>query len=214
MTDVAGTDVEAAMKSLRHAAIRAALLGVDSTTAAGWLGAPPGKAERGNLFFGVSLPIGDGSSVPAAAAIANALIGGREDAIVAERLRGATGLVYDFESRMIPVAGSGSTLWYLRVGTRTVDGAAVVTEVKAALARMPDDTVVVRRIDEFREWLAQQRQNQARDPRRWVNALLVNGKPLELTADDIRKTSSAEVVAVLRMLRDAQLTVTPAVVSH
>ncbi|HEY0024574.1 MAG TPA: insulinase family protein [Longimicrobium sp.] len=237
MNELHVRDVRAMLERLPEpSSMRLVLLGADTAEASEWLGASSpnragaGEGRRGgascsarapdapdapppatSVFVAACLPWGNGSSVPPAAAIANALIGGREDAALARRLRGETGLAYDFESRMIPVHTEGTTIWQLRAGTKAGDADTVVAEVRSVLTQLLGDERLGATIEEFREWLAVQRLGAARDPRRWAASVLWNGYPPDRGADMIRSTPTSEVVEILRALSTSPLLTVPAV---
>ena len=158
----------------------------------------PGAQKNANVYLALCLPVGAPSAVPATALLVNALLGGREDALLAARLRMETGLAYAFESRVVPAIDGHATLWYLNFSTAAGKVDQGITEVRTVLEKTANAGIAADRIASFREWLAQQRVDRAKDGFAWVMSLLSSGLAPEQEAAAIRATTDAEVNALLR----------------
>jgi predicted Zn-dependent peptidase len=168
-----------------------------------------GAKSSADLYLGLCVPVAAETGVPPAVQLVNALLGGREDALLATRLRMETGLAYAFESRVIPDAGGHGTLWYLHLTTAAGKVDEAIAEVRAVLDRAASGGVDPGRIASFREWLAQQRVERAKDGFAWLSAVLSTGLAPEQEAVAIRATSDAEANALLRAWwRPARLAIT------
>lgn len=144
--------------------------------------------------------------------LVNALLGGREDALLAARLRMETGLAYSFESRVISTIDGHASLWYLHFSTTAGKVDQGIAEVRTVLENAANGGVSANRIASFREWLAQQRVDRAKDGAVWVTNLLSSGLAPEQEAAAIRATTDDEVNALLRAWwRAARLTITATV---
>lgn len=158
----------------------------------------PGAQSNANVYLALCVPMGAPSAVPAAALLVNALLGGREDALLAARLRMETGLAYSFESRVIPAIDGHATLWYLNFSTAAGKVDQGIAEVRTVFEKTANGGIPADRISSFREWLAQQRVDRAKDGFAWVMSLLSSGLAPEQEAIAIRATTDAEINALLR----------------
>jgi predicted Zn-dependent peptidase len=158
----------------------------------------PGAQSNAVVYLALCVPMGAPSAVPATALLVNALLGGREDALLAARLRMETGLAYSFESRVISDIDGHATLWYLNFSTAAGKVDQGIAEVRAVLEKAATGGIPADRMASFREWLAQQRVDRARDGFAWVMSLLSSGLAPEQEAAAIRATTDAEVNALLR----------------
>jgi predicted Zn-dependent peptidase len=229
-------DVEQAAATLVEAgSVRIALLGVEPDLAAGWLtewvwpsrdapspvAASPGcprpeggtvsagpAAARASVYFALCIPEGTPVGVSAPLQVASAILGAREDAVLAARLRGATGLAYDFANRLVPTPGGGPTLWYLRVGTRGATVQQAIREVHDLLATVARDGVAEAVVAEYREWLAARWLRRGVEGTGWVTALVTNGASPEQEAARVRAVPVEAVKAVWRYWSPAGLRVT------
>ena len=158
----------------------------------------PGAQSNAVVYLALCVPMGAPSAVPATALLVNALLGGREDALLAARLRMETGLAYSFESRVISGIDGHATLWYLHFSTAAGKVDQGIAEVGAVLKKAAKGGIPADRMASFREWLAQQRVDRAKDGFAWVMSLLSSGLTPEQEAAAIRATTDAEVNALLR----------------
>jgi predicted Zn-dependent peptidase len=158
----------------------------------------PGAPVTANVYLAICIPIGAPMRVPAEFLVANALLGGREDALLASRLRTDTGLADFFESRVLPMINGQATIWYLHYTTQsdTVDQS--IAEVRAVLDKIRAGAVPAERIVAFRDWLADRRAERAREGLVWVTSLVSAGVPPEDEIAAIRATTPAQVNAALR----------------
>jgi predicted Zn-dependent peptidase len=218
-------DVERLLGTLvRNGTTRVALLGVEPIVAADWLSEWPSpeptaraRADSGiagcarrevdpvsagrldnsaNVYFALCIPEGaPGGNVSIPLQVASAILGNREDALLASRLRGGTGLAYSFENRVVPVWEGGRTLWYLRIGTSRTTVEDAIREVRSVLVAVARDGVPDNVIADFREWLARRQLARAVDGTEWVEALVATGLSPEQMAVRIRAVTTHDVQA-------------------
>lgn len=147
--------------------------------------------------------------VPAELLVANALLGGREDALLASRLRTDTGLAYFFESRILPMIDGHATLWYLHYTTQIDKVDQSIAEVRAVLAKIRAGGVPAERIVAFRDWLADRRHDRTREGLAWVTSLVSSGVPPEDEIAAIRATTPAQInTALLDLWKTSSLAIT------
>jgi predicted Zn-dependent peptidase len=161
-------------------------------------------ADRTDLYFAICIPA-SGVNAAAALAVMNAMIGGREDAVIAQRLRSETGLVYDFESRVVPIRGARAHLWYLRVGTRAEYADSAVAEVKRLLHSWQ---VSARALNDFRSWFVRRQRDRTADGTRWVSHVLTFGTTPESNIAETEAVTLADVETVRAYFSTARLRVT------
>ena len=140
--------------------------------------------------------------------VVNAVLGGREDALLAALLRGQTGLAYDFESRMLPTADAALWHWQLRIGTQTHRAPEAIAAVQRALDSAATRGMHTGVITEFRDWLAIRRVERTRTGEAWTLAALTAEMPPEAEASRLRRVTPAQVNAVLRRFTADRLSTT------
>jgi uncharacterized protein (DUF433 family) len=140
--------------------------------------------------------------------VASAILGSREDAVLASRLRGATGLAYQFANRLLPTPDGGPTLWYLHIETRGATIQQAIREVRLVLARLARDGVPEDLVADYREWLAARWLARGVEGTRWVTELVSTGLSPEQEAARIRAVPAEAVRAVWRFWDPEGLVVT------
>ncbi len=167
----------------------------------------PGKVTRVEVFFATCIPVrGDMRSL-AVHNVVNAILGGREDAVLAARLRTQTGLVYAFESRLLSTADDHALHWQLRVSALSENSADVIAEVRTLLRRISEDGVTDAQLADFRQWLSNQRLRRATVGRDWTRAAVFGAWP-EADAMAIRAVTLAEVNAALKQWSPHRIAIT------
>ena len=130
--------------------------------------AGPAARNRTSLWSYHCSPPGTPSPV---LVIANAAIGGFEDAILAHRLRSELGIAYAFFSRVIPVWDTPAAVWLLNIDTPLKGIEQVAAEIRATLQSAPE-----RLTDEIfenaRRTVAAGARNRATEPFAWLTSAL------------------------------------------
>lgn len=164
-------------------------------------------AARASVAFTLCVAADAVATAPVMSVV-NAVLGGREDALLAALLRGQTGLAYDFESRMLPTADAALWHWQLRIGTQTHRAPEAIAAVQRALDSAATRGMHTGVITEFRDWLAIRRVERTRTGEAWTLAALTAEMPPEAEASRLRRVTPAQVNAVLRRFTADRLSTT------
>jgi hypothetical protein len=163
---------------------------------------------RGAVVFTLCLSRAAAELDPSAWILANAILGGREDALLARRLRGETGLAYDFASRLLPVEGEPHLHWQLHIGVERARADSAIAEVTAILRQVSTAGVPAATVIDFRDWLAARRLSRTRSGRDWVLAVVSTGMVPELEVQRLRAITPEALNATLREWRPERMSIT------
>lgn len=217
------TDVEAAARTLVSNGLgRLAALGADDVTVADWLResgfatlgvlrwSPPahscgssdtpitavriGGATPGARLFAFSCAAAD---IGPAARVANVLLGGSENALLARRLRTELGLAYSFRSLVIPAWGDRLGFWTLELDSPSASIDTVIEETRKILSRVQREGPPSDAVAQARTILADRLRDRSDDPTLWVANVFWTGGSPEEEASRIEQVTLEEVRTAL-----------------
>jgi predicted Zn-dependent peptidase len=223
MNRVSAADVDAAgRRLLDHGRGRIAILGADSDAVDGWIAGgkmdrlaalrwpevaascprpdtttrvirmAPSRAQT-TLYAFSCISSSLAGAPNAAVLVANFILGGSEDAVLAHRLRGELGLAYGFSNRVIGVWDAPVAVWLLTIGSQDANADRVIAEIRSLLATVIADGPSALLLESARTALAKTRLDQATDGLPWVTSVLWRGVAPELEAQRVRDVTLADV---------------------
>ncbi len=138
------------------------------------------------------------AAIDAAALVANTVIGGSEDALLAHRLRSELGMAYSFRSQMIPWWGAQGGMWLLDIDTplATIDSA--MSEIRKVLGRAVSNGPSVQLFEASRQLVADKLRAANEEGSAWTREVFWKGSSPEAQAEVIDKVTIEQVRAALR----------------
>lgn len=131
--------------------------------------------------------------VDAAAVVANAVMGGSEDALLARRLRTELGMAYTFRSQLTPVWGPPLGIWTLDIDTPTATADSAVREIRAVLQRAQASGPSAEQLDQAKAILARRLRDAGGEGMSWVSGVFWKERTAEEDAALIERVTIVEV---------------------